>query len=54
MENLSIYDATYLALAEALRGQLVTADKKLLTGISPKSKNIILLLEEYKHVDRAE
>lgn len=53
-ENLSIYDATYLALADVLGGQLVTADNKFLTNISQKSRNIILLLEEYNHIDRAE
>lgn len=45
-ENITFYDAVYLAIAENVGVKFVTADKKLYEQIK-KRKNLISLLENY-------
>jgi predicted nucleic acid-binding protein len=35
-DNLTIYDAAYVALAEALQASLLTGDKRLATATGPQ------------------
>jgi predicted nucleic acid-binding protein len=35
-DNLTIYDAAYVALAEALQASLLTGDKRLATATGPR------------------
>lgn len=44
-ENVTAYDATYIALAEALGARLITADRKLARGAEPVARCPIELVE---------
>ena len=43
--NISVYDASYLLLAEKLNINVVTGDKKLFNAVRNKLKNLILVEE---------
>jgi len=47
-EDLTIYDAAYLALAKLLGGRLLTADESLLRGLSREVEGLVLLLKDYR------
>jgi predicted nucleic acid-binding protein len=46
-ENITSYDAVYLALAKILETKLVTADANLIDQISEENKSNVMLLKEY-------
>lgn len=46
-ENITFYDAVYLALAKILQTKLLTADANLTNRISEENKSNIMLLNEY-------
>jgi predicted nucleic acid-binding protein len=46
-ENITFYDAIYLALAKILEAKLLTADANLIDEISEENKSNIMLLKEY-------
>ena len=46
-ENVTFYDAAYLAIDESLNTKLITADEKLYEQIREK-KRYVLLLENYR------
>jgi predicted nucleic acid-binding protein len=46
-ENITFYDAVYMALAKILRTRLVTADTNLFDQLSEENKSRIMLLKEY-------
>ena len=47
-ENLSMYDATYLALADITGTQIVTADESFYKKLSTERKKLVLLLGNYQ------
>ena len=47
-ENLSMYDATYLALADITGTQIVTADESFYKKLSTERKKLVLLLRNYQ------
>ena len=47
--NLTIYDASYVALAERLNTALYTADEKLVEALSEDYRGRVKLLSEYPH-----
>ncbi len=46
-ENITFYDAVYLALAKILGTKLVTADASLIDQLSEENKSDVTLLKEY-------
>jgi predicted nucleic acid-binding protein len=46
-ENITFYDAVYVALAKILETKLVTADAELFERLGEENKSSIMLLEEY-------
>jgi predicted nucleic acid-binding protein len=46
-ENITFYDAAYVALAKTLGTKLVTADTNLFEKLSRENKSRIMLLKEY-------
>ena len=46
-DNITFYDAVYLALAKVLDATLLTADANLCSQLSGEDKSIIMLLKEY-------
>lgn len=47
-EDISVYDATYIAVSMLLDAEMVTADKRLLKKLSEKTKDGITLLSEFQ------
>jgi len=47
--NLTIYDASYVALAERLNTTLYTADERLIEALSGEYRGRVKLLSEYPH-----
>ena len=45
--NISIYDASYIALAEKFNTQLITADEKIVKKLPKNLKLLILNLKNY-------
>ena len=46
-ENISMYDAMYLALADVTGSRLLTADESLYDNLSKERKRLVLLLRDY-------
>jgi predicted nucleic acid-binding protein len=47
-EEISGYDAQYIALAQAVQSQVITSDAKLIERLSDKTKNSLRLLRDYR------
>jgi len=47
-EDLTVYDAAYLALARLSAARLLTADETLYNKLGPEAKALVLLLKDYR------
>lgn len=50
-QNLSVYDAVYMAMSVVLDARLVTSDKKLVDKLDQSMRNRVTLLQEFKPSD---
>lgn len=50
-QDLSVYDAVYIAMSVVLDARLVTSDKKLFEKLDQSTRNRVILLEELKPSD---